>query len=108
MTELFRVPGLEVESKSGMIFPGGTTAERSSTPKERETRVNTESGLIEVYLNGSWGTVGGGGIDASETILSDKQLLVGTIYPIDTSAASFRLTLPSAPKVDDEVAFFDL
>ena len=108
MTELFRVPGLEVESKAGMIFPGGTSAERSSTPKERETRVNTETGLIEVYLNGSWGTVGGGGFDASETILSDKQLLVGTIYPIDTSAASFRLTLPSAPKVDDEVAFFDL
>ena len=108
MTELFRVPGLEVESKSGMIFPGGLTSERSSTPKERETRVNTETGLIEVYLNGSWGTVGGGGFDASETILSDKQLIVGTIYPIDTSAASFRLTLPGAPKLDDEVAFFDL
>ena len=23
MTELFRVPGLEVESKTGMVFPGG-------------------------------------------------------------------------------------
>ena len=108
MTELFRVPGLEVESHEGMIFPGGTTAQRSSTPKERETRVNTDTGLIEVFLSGSWGTVGGGGFDAGETVLSDKQLIAGTIYPIDTTAASFRLTLPAAPKVDDEVAFFDL
>jgi hypothetical protein len=49
-------PGVE-----GITVPSGTTDERPPVPNEGEIRFNTDTGLFEGYLSGSWQSFSSGG-----------------------------------------------
>lgn len=53
-------PSLPIEIDSngrGIKMPSGDNESRSSSPKEGETRINTEEDYLEIYYSGKWRTI---------------------------------------------------
>jgi hypothetical protein len=48
---------LHVHSTDSIVLPGGTTAQRNSTPVNGMLRYNTETEYMEVYTDGGWGSL---------------------------------------------------
>lgn len=70
----------------------GTTAERPGTPSEGMFRYNSDNDKFEGYINGSWGSVGGGATGGgSDQIFIENGQTVTTNYTITTNfnAGSF-------------------
>ena len=55
---------IDIKTTDGLYLPSGTTAQRPAVPsKEGLFRYNEDSKQAEIYANGAWGAVGGGGLD---------------------------------------------
>ena len=70
----------------------GTTAQRPGTPSEGMFRYNSDNNKFEGYINGSWGSVGGGATGGgSDQIFIENGQTVTTNYTITTNfnAGSF-------------------
>lgn len=104
---MFTADGLIVEGTRGQVLAGGTPEERSSDPFERETRVNTVTGKLEMWLNGAWNNVGDRELTLKGSVTSTLPTVLGALYPFDTSAGSFNVPFPSAPSTGDVFAGFD-
>lgn len=52
--------GVDFKNKDGIYLPAGTTAQRPTPTKNGIIRFNTDLGKLEVYTDGTWGSVGGG------------------------------------------------
>jgi hypothetical protein len=63
-----------------IIMPPGTEIERPSTPEIGFTRVNTDSGEMEVYTGTSWVTAAGQFENVSVTDMEDEALIQSLIY----------------------------
>ena len=57
---------LKFNSKTAVVVPSGTDAERRSTPEVGEIRYNIESGSPEVYNGSGWATWAGQSVTATE------------------------------------------
>lgn len=65
------------------MMPVGTTAQRPSTPSNGYMRYNTDITSMEVYSNGSWGSVGGGAKGGgSNSVFFENDQAVTTDYTI--------------------------
>lgn len=96
---------------TALQIPSGTTAERPTTPDVGATRLNTETGKVEIY-NGSWTNIDSGGGSSGMTFTTVKTgnytAAVDEIVRINSSAAGFTVTLPSAPADGAKVGIFDI
>lgn len=83
---------------SGIIIPGGTTAQRPNSPADGTLRFNTDTGVGEFYLGTSWRTFGYAPIVASGGTVS--QTTIGsTSYNVHTfnyTGANQTFTISSA------------
>jgi hypothetical protein len=77
-------------------IPAGTTAQRD-TPAEGHLRFNTDTPGFEGYVDGEWGSIGGGGggLDWSSSAQStDFTAEDAKGYPVDTSGGAVEVQLP--------------
>ena len=93
-----------------VALPGGTVAQRSSTPVNGMIRYNSDLGEFEGYAAGAWGQLGGGATGGgSDQVFVENSLTVTTSYSIPTgkSASSVgpisigsgvTVTIPSGSK----------
>jgi hypothetical protein len=77
----------------GVTVPSGTSAERPSSPNDGEIRYNTDLGLFEGYLSGSWQTFasGGSGVTSIATgtgLTGGPITSTGTISIADTAVTA--------------------
>jgi hypothetical protein len=78
---------------SGLVIPKGTTAERSGSPSEGETRYNSTTASTEIYVGSAWTDVGGGLITVPIDHTYATALAKGNHYLLDMSGASADVTL---------------
>ena len=67
------------------ILPVGTTAERPAVPVDGEIRGNIDTNKFEGYINGSWGSIGGGATGGGpDQVFVQNQAIVTTDYTLST------------------------
>lgn len=86
------VGGVVKDSSTGSAkIPTGTTAERG-VGEEGKIRGNSTVGKFEGYINGQWGSIGGGaGGGGSDSIFHENDQYVTTDYaiPVGKNAGTF-------------------
>ena len=83
--ELVTAPiAVQKDSPTGAAYmPVGTTAQRPLAPTNGYMRYNTDITSMEVYSNGSWGSVGGGAKGGgSNAVFFENDQTVTTDYTI--------------------------
>lgn len=83
---------IDVQATGGMYLPSGTTLERPTPTKDGLFRYNSTTQEAEMYYNGAWGSVGGGGISlwitATDYALNDIVISSDKIYRCTTGHTS--------------------
>lgn len=68
------------------LMPSGTTAEQPMTPIDGMIRYNTTTGGFEGYINGAWGSIGGGATGGGgDTVFVENGVTVTTSYTLSTN-----------------------
>jgi len=72
------------DSDTGAAFlPSGTTAQRPVSPANGYMRYNSDLLAMEAYVNGSWGSVGGGAAGGgTDKVFNNNDYVVTTNYTI--------------------------
>jgi hypothetical protein len=75
---------------AGVVIPSGNTADRAPVPSNGTIRYNTDFGLFEAYLNGSWSTIAAG--SGVTSILTGNGLQGGPITSTGTISIDTTIT----------------
>jgi len=75
---------------AGVVVPSGSTAARAALPTNGTIRYNTDFGLFEAYLNGSWATIAAG--SGVTSILTGNGLQGGPITSTGTISVDTTIT----------------
>lgn len=75
---------------AGVVVPSGNTADRASIPTNGTIRYNTDFGLFEAYLNGSWSTIAAGA--GVTSVLTGNGLQGGPITSTGTISIDTTIT----------------
>ena len=75
---------------AGVVIPSGNTADRAPVPSNGTIRYNTDFGLFEAYLNGSWSTIAAG--SGVTSILTGNVLQGGPITSTVTISIDTTIT----------------
>lgn len=98
---------LKFASTGQTRLPVGNTAQRIENVVG-SLRYNSETSQFEGYGAAGWGQIGGGGLGKFEFVANTYTAESGDRLAVDTSVASFTITLPGSPSADDIVEFIDL
>jgi hypothetical protein len=107
--DIFANGDINFGSTGYMLVPKGTSAQRPGTVSAGYFRYNTDLNTFEGYDGSQWSGIGGGNpwitktnSDSAYTAVNNDRIFV------NTSAAAFTITLPSAPAVGSQIRFVDL
>jgi hypothetical protein len=75
---------------AGVVIPSGNTGARAAVPANGTIRYNTDFGLFEAYLNGSWSTIAAG--SGVTSILTGNGLQGGPITSTGTISIDTTIT----------------
>jgi hypothetical protein len=92
-------------SNGGTSVSTWTTGTRPALPLTGQTGFNTTLGSLESYNGSAW--VSGGGLNTQSVQTSNFTAVQGSLYPINTTSASVKATLPASPSVGDTISFID-
>ena len=71
------------------VIPAGTTAQRPASPSNGYLRYNTELLSMEGYINGAWGSVGGGATGGgTNKVFFENDLIVSSNYTITSGKSA--------------------
>ncbi len=71
------------------VIPAGTTAQRPASPSNGYMRYNTELNSMEAYVNGAWGSVGGGATGGgTNKVFFENDLIVSSDYTITSGKSA--------------------
>jgi hypothetical protein len=80
-TTAFATPRTDATGAS--VMPAGTTAQRPVSPVNGYMRYNSELLAMEAYVNGAWGSVGGGATGGgTDNVFNENEYVVTTNYTI--------------------------